>query len=57
VLHPHMDGNHWRKAAWQDPLTVVLAIAGIGAGLAIAVPGFRAQMYGAAALPQWPPTC
>lgn len=30
-----------RRASWQDPLAIGIAIAGIGAGLAIAVPGFR----------------
>jgi hypothetical protein len=33
--------THTEKADWQTPVAIVLAIAGVGAGVAIALPGFR----------------
>ena len=32
------------KASWQDPLALFIAVAGVGAGVAIAVPGFRRRL-------------
>lgn len=36
----YLDTFH-RKAAWQDPLAVVLAFAGVGAGVVLIASGFR----------------
>ena len=33
--------THHRKAAWQDPVALVLTFAGVGAGVAVVVSGFR----------------
>ena len=32
--------KHWH-ASWQDPLAVLIAVAGVGAGVAIALPAIR----------------
>lgn len=48
TYHPVVDGRVWRvdstghrRAGWQDPLAVVLAFAGVGAGVALVVPALR----------------
>jgi len=46
--YPHGNGtvdvmavSYRRKAGWQGPAATVIAIAGVGAGLAIALPALR----------------
>ena len=40
-LHQSKYSAYTRKYSWQDPLAIFLAVAGVGAGIAIALPAFR----------------
>lgn len=39
LFYPHKEKHQWGKAFWQDPLAVVVAFAGVGAGVALIVSG------------------
>ena len=41
AVEPTVFDTHHRRASWQDPAAVLLAVAGVGAGIGVALPGFR----------------
>lgn len=41
AIEPTVFVTHHQRASWQDAAAVLVAVAGVGAGVGIALPGFR----------------